>query len=413
MVKAAFILAKEKEAMQPVFGIPAVQRLVFLMDRLGIETVQVLTVDESMASVLSDLLPQRTIHIFDGREALPEILGNLHFAERDCVLVVKAHHVIDQKSLTEFTRTVEGGTEGPGDPIKGGDRDIVYALESDGAARLDAVYAVSPNSLGEVVQAIWLHTDSDTSILESAEVVTTSSGLPCMVKSDKNSTEAAEKRLSQSLAAATAHRDGFMARHFDRHLSHLISRRLARTIVTPNGVTLVNVAIGLAAAFLLSLGGYSFQICGTLLFLLCVVLDGVDGEIARLKFQETVFGHYLDIITDNIVHCAIFIGLAFGLYHQSGNTFYLYLLLVLLGGFVCCATAVYHVSRGKATRPTSAAVHKLTGLLANRDFAYLLVVLAVLGRLSWFLIGAAAGSYIFAAVVLALDLRERRSSHAP
>jgi 1L-myo-inositol 1-phosphate cytidylyltransferase / CDP-L-myo-inositol myo-inositolphosphotransferase len=141
-----------------------------------------------------------------------------------------------------------------------------------------------------------------------------------------------------------------------------------------------------------------------------VVLDGVDGEVARLKLQETAFGHYLDIVTDNIVHLAIFIGLGVGLYRQTGDRLYLQLLWFLLGGFGFCAAAIYKVSSAGSDKPRSRVVDRLTGLLGNRDFAYLLVVLAIIGRLNWFLVGAAAGTYIFAAVVLAFGLRWRRSS---
>jgi phosphatidylglycerophosphate synthase len=129
-----------------------------------------------------------------------------------------------------------------------------------------------------------------------------------------------------------------------------------------------------------------------------------------LKLQETAFGHYLDIITDNIVHGAIFIGLAIGLYHQTGHRVYLYLLWFLLGGFLLCAAAVYRVSRAGPDKAESKTVDSLTGLMANRDFAYLLFALAIIGHLDWFLIGAAAGSYLFAGILLVFDLRRRRSS---
>ena len=39
-----------------------------------------------------------------------------------------------------------------------------------------------------------------------------------------------------------------------------------------------------------------------MLFLLVTTLDGVDGELARQKMQETDFGAALDLITDAIVN---------------------------------------------------------------------------------------------------------------
>ena len=149
---------------------------------------------------------------------------------------------------------------------------------------------------------------------------------------------------------------------------------------------------------------------GSLIFLLCVILDGVDGEVARLKLKETVFGRYLDVITDNIVHVALFIGIALGVARETGNEQYLYVLGILLGGFALCAVAVGRVLRpgGNGIRPE--ALDKLTGLLANRDFAYLLIIFALLNGLEWFLISAAAGTYLFAASVFFLNLRRRKLS---
>ena len=94
----------------------------------------------------------------------------------------------------------------------------------------------------------------------------------------------AERRLLQSVVKDT---DGFMARHVDRKISLAISRRLAPTAITPTQVTLISIAIGLCGApfFLSSL--WYWQTAGALLFLLHSIVDGCDGELARLKFQES------------------------------------------------------------------------------------------------------------------------------
>ncbi len=399
MVKAALILAHDERGLHPVFGLPAVRRLVLLIRRAGIEAVHIASRQESIFSTLSDLIPTEAFHVvLDSRE-LDDIVGRMDIREGERVLVVRADHVVDGKSLSAFIHASESDVE----------RDAISALNSGGRARAEAIYTAGGDALFPVMHAIWSPDQSDLRILDAAEQLTTNPGLPCIVGGEHAGIRMAEDGLIAALSSATVDRDGFMARHADRHVSRFISRRLARTSVTPNGVTLFNVAVGLAGAFLLSRGGYWSQLIGTLLFLLCVVLDGVDGEIARLKLQETVFGHYLDVITDNIVHLSIFIGLAVGLYFQTGNKVYLYLLWALLGGFAFCAAAVYKVSRVNPDKPRSRTAERLTGLLANRDFAYLLVALAIIGRLDWFLIGSAVGSYLFAVLLLTLDLGERRS----
>jgi phosphatidylglycerophosphate synthase len=328
---------------------------------------------------------------------LGQAVSEMDISPTERVLIARADHIVDQKTLSAFVQATETVI----------DRNAIYALSSDGT-RTDAIYSADRDRLLPIVHAVWSPALYESDVLDTAEKLSANPGLPYIVRGEHAAIKIAENRLTAALSSATEHRDGFMARHADRYLSRLISRRLARTAIRPNDVTLFNVAIGLTGAFLLSRGGYWSQLSGTLLFLLCVVLDGVDGELARLKLQETVFGHYLDIVTDNIVHVAIFIGLAVGLYHHTGNRVYLDVLWVLLGGFAFCAVAVYRVTREGADGPRSKTVESLTGVLANRDFAYLLVALAIISRLNWFLIGTAVGSYLFAAILLALNLRGRK-----
>jgi phosphatidylglycerophosphate synthase len=196
-----------------------------------------------------------------------------------------------------------------------------------------------------------------------------------------------------------------------------MSRRLAHTNITPNQVTLAGMSIGLTAALLLSLPGYWAHLAGALLFVFCIIVDGVDGEIARLKLQASAFGHYLDIVTDNIVHAAIFVGVAFGLYHDTGNDAYIMALWFLLGGFILSMIAVYlcilRLSPDELER--SPRLIRLMAFLSNRDFAYLIAALALFGKLNWFLIGASAGSYLFAVGLWAMSFHEkhRHSSANP
>ena len=79
--------------------------------------------------------------------------------------------------------------------------------------------------------------------------------------------------------------ESFMSRHVERPLSLAISRRLVWTSLTPNAMTIISLAIGLMSApfFLSSQPGIQFT--GGVLFLAHSILDGCDGELARLKFQ--------------------------------------------------------------------------------------------------------------------------------
>ncbi|MBF6567302.1 MAG: CDP-alcohol phosphatidyltransferase family protein [Candidatus Binataceae bacterium] len=231
--------------------------------------------------------------------------------------------------------------------------------------------------------------------------------LPVALRNSPSNLGEAQRRLALALRNETADSDGILARAFDRRLSWRLSSRLANTRITPNQVTLANTAIGLAAAAMFAAPGYWWRLWASLLFLVSVTIDGVDGEVARLKMAETPFGGMLDKITDNIVNVAIFIGLTLGCYRISGSKSYFYLLGILLIGFGFCAISVaraFSVS-GPRAEQFIGKVDRVTG----RDFAYILVVLALVNRLPIFAWGAAFGTYVFAFVLWILT--DRYSSY--
>jgi phosphatidylglycerophosphate synthase len=257
-----------------------------------------------------------------------------------------------------------------------------------------------PNSELAAVVPRWLKGD-DPLPASSPEI------LPFLLLSTGDTAEA-ESRLIRHLAAATQASDGLLARLVDRRVSRLLSPPLARRRVPPNAITLVGMSIGLSGAWLLSQVGYGLHLLGALLFLTAVVLDGVDGEVARLTIRESIFGHYLDIITDNLVHVAVFIGLAVGLYQETHNAWHLYALGALLLGFVFCVITVYLVlEKGAGSEEWAPLAVRWVGTLNSRDFAYLIVFLALINRLVWFLWGAAVGTYIFAISLWLLPIHYR------
>ncbi len=225
----------------------------------------------------------------------------------------------------------------------------------------------------------------------------------------------AEEWLLRGLIKET---EGFMSRHVERPISLAISRRLASSSITPNAMTLASVGVGLMGAPFFLSSSPAYQVAGALCFLLHSILDGCDGELARLKFQESRWGGILDFWGDNVVHVAVFTCMGIGRSMAVHATWPLILGGTAVAGTVLSAGFVYwHTMREQAKPgPLFTSVSKsgrswlsqMADALARRDFIYLVVLLSAVGRADWFLILAGIGAPIFFLVLLAVAATEAR-----
>jgi phosphatidylglycerophosphate synthase len=216
------------------------------------------------------------------------------------------------------------------------------------------------------------------------------------------------------LAGLVKENEGFMSRHVERRISLAISRRLASTSVTPNTMTLVSVAIGLAgAAFFLSTRP-ALEFAGALLFLLHSIVDGCDGELARLKFTESRLGGVLDFWGDNVVHSAVFGSIALAWHRSTGEVWALPAGLAAIAGTLLSAAFVYRSTMmgtgegplfTQATSGPPSALSRVADALARRDFIYVVVLLSAFGKAHWFLAAAAVGAPLYLLVLVGLASR--------
>ncbi|MCK5549337.1 MAG: NTP transferase domain-containing protein, partial [Hyphomicrobiaceae bacterium] len=105
-------------------------------------------------------------------------------------------------------------------------------------------------------------------------------GTPWLDVDTPDALREAERRLMRDQGRKT--RDGPVARHLNRPVSRWLSRYLVRTAVTPNQISLASWLLSCIAAGLMALGGYPALAAGGVLAQLASVVDGCDGEIARL-----------------------------------------------------------------------------------------------------------------------------------
>lgn len=92
----------------------------------------------------------------------------------------------------------------------------------------------------------------------------------------------------------------------DALINWRFSMRITRALsgvraLTPNHITIVSISVGLAAAALALQGTWALVALAGVLLELNSILDSCDGELARLRFQYSKLGQWLDNLGDDIV----------------------------------------------------------------------------------------------------------------
>jgi phosphatidylglycerophosphate synthase len=227
---------------------------------------------------------------------------------------------------------------------------------------------------------------------------------------------------------AVKSRDSFLARNFDRRLSLSLTRLLVDTALTPNQMTLLSTAVGLCGTTFMLPGSRQATLAGALLVWLHTVLDGCDGELARLRHAQSRLGGILDFWGDNLVHASLFICLGIGIYLSMGHALALFSgIAAALGAMIAACDVYRHMGMRSTVRDplfnglegltdapeTPTALRRLAAvedMLSRRDFIYLLVLLAFADYPEVFLWAAGIGSPLFAGILLYLRNQQKRAT---
>ena len=180
--------------------------------------------------------------------------------------------------------------------------------------------------------------------------------------------------------------EGLVSKHLNRRVSRPLARMLARSPVTPNQVSVASFAVALGSLALFLSGQ---NVWAALAAQASSIIDGVDGDLARLKNMSTRFGGFLDAVLDRYADVAILAGLTywsveFEKLGSSGLT-WTFGLLAVSGSLIL-----------SYTRARAEASHRVTFsgvalFLGSRDLRLLVVM-----------IGALVGQALVTLAVLAL-----------
>lgn len=134
--------------------------------------------------------------------------------------------------------------------------------------------------------------------------------------------------------------DGPISRYLNRPISAKISKLLLKKKITPNQISLSSFLLSLLGTLFFFLGGYLNLIIGGILAQISSIIDGCDGEIARLKFQTSEFGGWFDAVLDRYADAFLLFGLTYYIYLPAKNFLYLLVgFLAIIGAFMNSYTA--------------------------------------------------------------------------
>jgi len=119
----------------------------------------------------------------------------------------------------------------------------------------------------------------------------------------------AKRRLLSSVVKNTD--DGYVSQHLNRPLSLRLSSLLAGTRISPDGITVAAFVLSLGGAAFLALPSYLAGLLGGLLVQFSSVVDGCDGEVARLRQIASPRGGWLDTMLDRYADLAVVVAITF------------------------------------------------------------------------------------------------------
>ena len=115
--------------------------------------------------------------------------------------------------------------------------------------------------------------------------------------------------------------DGPISRYLNRPVSRSLTRYLVRTPATPNQISLFAWVLSCIAAILFVVGGYLALAVGGAVAQLASIVDGSDGEVARLKQSQSDYGGWLDAILDRYADAFLLFGLMWHEFVATGSEY--------------------------------------------------------------------------------------------
>ncbi len=355
----------------PILGIPMIERIIRAALEAGADEFYVVTgyQGDQVRSFLERLADRLAIRITP--------LENEDWEKENGLSVLKARQVLHEtflllmadhlfepslaRALTtlglakgEITLAVDGETRNPLVEMEDVTRVKVEAgkIRDIGKGLVDfngfdsGVFLCSPAIFEAIEQS--KEKDDDTTLSGGVRVLAAEGRANAIPTSgfwidvdDSAALRRAEKVLLDRLRDKS--NDGPISRYLNRPISMQFSRQLAKLDITPNQISLFSFLCSLLAAGLFALGGYPALFLGGVLAQFASIIDGCDGEVARLKYQSSDFGGWFDAVLDRYADAFLLFGLTWHLLAVEASGWVLFAgFMAIIGSFMLSYTADKH-----------------------------------------------------------------------
>ena len=407
-------------ATRRVAGVPMIVRGLMTLDKAGISNVVLLVAKTQRATIEHFLtrfkkLPSYEIVEYDEPYVVSKsIVERVAKDTEDRILLINANLIFEPKLIETIKKTrcnedeIKICTEGV-HPIP------IYEISSLSWKALGDFLSNRPKSLESCLRQL----------LEICEhkLVSKSADTNTFLLAHPRDRAVAEKSLAETIRLNI---DGPVARHINKRISLPISLILSKLWISPNTITAVNIIIGVFSGVFVADGNrYEHILFGAILFQIASIVDGCDGEVAKLTFRCTKFGQYADTICDNLSLGSFLTGLIAG-YWRHTHSFVAF----TVGALLIFTTAItfFWMIRFLRNKTNSASLvtfdkEYLRNLknqpkwliflikygkytLKKDVFSFGFLCFAVFGILYWWLFMATLGTTVAAIILTYLHLQE-------
>ncbi len=155
---------------------------------------------------------------------------------------------------------------------------------------------------------------------------------------DEKAHQKAQKTMLDSMRGKG--NDGPVSKWLNRPISIQISKYLVDFYITPNQISFVSFLLSVLAAGLFALGNYWLLALGGIIAQFASIIDGSDGEVARLKYLSSDYGGWFDAVLDRYADAFLLFGLTWYVYSQDLSQWALVIgFIAIIGSFMLSYTA--------------------------------------------------------------------------